>query len=697
MDQPRAAPALTRLGSHEILRKLARGGMAELFLARTSGPEGFEKLVVLKKILPKLAENPKFVKLFLDEAKIAAGLDHPNIAHVYDMGLVDGNYFFTMEYVHGQDVRATLRRTVKTQRKFPLEHAVQIARNIASALHYAHERRRPDGTLLDIVHRDVSPSNVLVAYDGNVKLVDFGVAKAATSTVKTRTGTLKGKISYMSPEQAKGGTVDRRSDIFALGIVLWEMVTTQRLFKADNDLATIQMIVNANVQPPSELRPECGKELERIAMRALEAEPEKRYQTAEELQLELEELAREQKLNQSTVVLRTYMNELVRDEITAWRAAQASGQTLTDHVLSSSVVDKTTPISESDVYPDEDDEEELEELEEIEGSIEASAASHAPTEMRSAAVEPMPMMTGEVTQQAAPYHEAPTAIAPAPSPSVVVSRLDPTPVSFAPSAFPIAPKEWRPRPPSEPPVVDPRIAERARRIKIGAGVAGGLLVIAIIASRCSGDGPSATANATTSAIAAAPPEQEEQHHESAPQQPPAVVPPAPAPTPPPPVVVAQPPPEAKPEPKPEPDPKPEPEPEVDQEPAKTSSHHVAATKRTPAPAPPPAACEAAALASEGRTQFTTGQYSVALSKFEASLKCKVDPSLYGLAYAAACHAANPSKIAKYYKLLTPAKAPTQVCVARHLDPATGAAIVPPKPKDKDQPKPKKFDPNALDP
>ena len=254
--------------------------MAELFLSRTIGPEGFEKLVVLKKILPSHAENPKFVRLFLDEAKLAATLDHPHIAHVYDMGKVDGHYFFTMEYVHGQDVRTTMRRTARLDRKVPIDHAVQITRNIAAALHYAHERTRPDGTLLDIVHRDVSPSNVLVSYDGAVKLVDFGVAKATTSTVKTRTGTLKGKISYMSPEQAKGAPVDRRSDIFSLGIMLWEMVTMQRLYKADNDLATIQMIINSKAQPPSQLRPECTPELERIILRALAINPEDRYQTA---------------------------------------------------------------------------------------------------------------------------------------------------------------------------------------------------------------------------------------------------------------------------------------------------------------------------------------------------------------------------------------------------------------------------------
>jgi serine/threonine-protein kinase len=167
----------------------------------------------------------------MDEAKLVAGLDHPHIAFVYDMGSADGSHFFAMEYVHGKDLRSTLRRTALQKGQFPIGAAVQIARDVASALHHAHERRDADGKLLNIVHRDVSPSNVLVSYEGAVKLADFGVAKAASQSNKTRTGMLKGKVSYMSPEQAKGAPIDRRSDVFSLGIVLWEMITTHRLFR----------------------------------------------------------------------------------------------------------------------------------------------------------------------------------------------------------------------------------------------------------------------------------------------------------------------------------------------------------------------------------------------------------------------------------------------------------------------------------
>src|SRR6185436_7162337 len=234
----------TRLGSYEIIRTLAQGGMAQLFLARAVGPEGFEKIVVLKRILPHHAEDPKLVRSFLDEAKLVATLDHPHFAHVYDMGTLDGSYFFTMEYVHGPDVHAILKRCRRAGQPLAIEHAVLIARDVASALHYAHERRGADGARLHIVHRDVSPSNIIVSYDGVPKLVDFGIAKAARNPLRTQTGTLKGKISYMSPEQARGLRLDRRSDVFSLGVVLWELIADSALHKGTNDLAVLDRIMH---------------------------------------------------------------------------------------------------------------------------------------------------------------------------------------------------------------------------------------------------------------------------------------------------------------------------------------------------------------------------------------------------------------------------------------------------------------------
>ncbi|HEX3482669.1 MAG TPA: protein kinase [Kofleriaceae bacterium] len=368
----------TRLGSFEILRRLARGGMAEIYLARTSGPSGFEKLVVLKKILGKLADKPRYVQLFLEEARLAASLDHPSIAQVYDIGMVDGSYFFAMEHLHGQDVRSILHRAWRIGDRLPIEHAVQIARHAASALHFAHEKRRSDGTLLGLVHRDVSPSNILVTYDGATKLLDFGVAKTAASSVKTRTGALKGKIAYMSPEQARGAPLDRRSDIFSLGIVLWEMVTTQRLYRADNDLATLQLIIHQPPRPPSQVRPECPPELERIVLRALAQDPDARYPAAEQLVLELDELAREHKLKQSPNALAATLGQLFGPELAAWREAQAAGVSLADHLQE--LADRTRPVSESEFirlqdglaggagFGEDDDELELED--ELEGEPE---------------------------------------------------------------------------------------------------------------------------------------------------------------------------------------------------------------------------------------------------------------------------------------------------------------------------------------
>src|SRR5688572_30931548 len=207
----------------------------------------------------------------------------------------------------------------------PIRFAVQIATQVAAALHYAHEMRRPDGSLVDIVHRDVSPSNIIVTYDGAVKLLDFGVAKASTRTVKTRTGTLKGKISYMSPEQAKGAPVDRRSDIFSLGIVLWEMVTTSRLFRGENDLATLQLIINVPPKKPTEARPDCPPELERIILKALSQDITQRYQTSDELLRDLENFQRDADLGPSATALSVYVSELFAPEIAAWNEAKASG------------------------------------------------------------------------------------------------------------------------------------------------------------------------------------------------------------------------------------------------------------------------------------------------------------------------------------------------------------------------------------
>ncbi len=427
--------------------------MAELFLGRVTGPQGFEKLFVIKKILPKLARSKQFVELFMNEARIAAALDHPHIAHVYELGRVDGSYYLTMEYVHGQNVLSTLRRTAQLQRELPIDHAVHIGRCIAAALHYAHERRRSNGELLQIVHRDVSPANILIAYDGAVKLVDFGVAKArSSSSGQTKTGLVKGKILYMSPEQAKGELIDRRSDVFALGIVLWEMVTMQRLYKRDNDLAALQAIIHDKPGPPSQLRPGCPPELDRIILRALERDPAARYQNAEQLEIDLEELAREQRLRQSTIQLRALMQQLFEPEIAAWREAQDQGLTLTDHVVAQTT---TTMIAPEPVDEYEFDDEDDAKTQQIDADT---------VEMEGDEFDPPTLLT-------------PTLGATEPLPEVAPFP-PPVPPPMQPSPFPLAPMEWRPGPPTIEQVPD--LIDARRRMMIAGAVALGILVLLLL-------------------------------------------------------------------------------------------------------------------------------------------------------------------------------------------------------------------------
>jgi serine/threonine protein kinase len=303
------------LGKYELIRRLATGGMAELFLARASAMAGFEKLVVLKRILPAHAESEDFIRMFLAEARLAATLHHPNIVQVYDIGEQRGTYFFTMEYVQGQDLRRIVRAARRSNRALPLEHILHIIMGIAAGLNHAHEKVGHDGLPLGIVHRDVSPSNVLVTYEGSVKIVDFGIAKAATAQTATIAGTLKGKIPYMSPEQCRGESVDRRSDIFSIGTLLWELTTGKRLFAGDNEFATLNRVAQGDVPLPSSVRPDYPPELEQIVMKALQADPDQRYSTALDLQVDLEDFAREARLPVSSARMAKFMRELFIEEM----------------------------------------------------------------------------------------------------------------------------------------------------------------------------------------------------------------------------------------------------------------------------------------------------------------------------------------------------------------------------------------------
>jgi serine/threonine protein kinase len=341
MGDSDASWSLSRLpdqfGKYSLLGHLATGGMAEVYVARQGGLQGFEKIVVIKCVRGELEGDVEATGFFLDEARLVATLEHPNIAQVHEIGIVNGSYFFVMEYVHGADLRQLMETSRKRKQQLPLGDAIYIASHVCAALHHAHEKCDHDGNSLHIIHRDVSPSNVLLSHDGAVKLCDFGIAKAQNRSSETRRGVLKGKYSYMSPEQCRTQPLDRRSDVFSMGIVLYELTTLTKLFDEPSDFELMRAIVESPVPPPSSRVPGYPPELERIVMRALEKDPADRYQTAQEMQLALEDFARERKLPQSSVHLATLMGALFEKRVEAWMRAQKQGRGIEDYLMDTAV------------------------------------------------------------------------------------------------------------------------------------------------------------------------------------------------------------------------------------------------------------------------------------------------------------------------------------------------------------------------
>ncbi|UQA55864.1 serine/threonine protein kinase [Polyangium aurulentum] len=267
---------------YRVLERLAAGGMAEVYLAESAGIEGFKKRVAIKRVLPHLSEKKRFIAMFLDEARLSANLTHSNVAQVFDIGVGESAYFIVMEYVDGSDLKAIIDFLRKTKRPLPVEVAVYIGEKICEGLAYAHEARGPDGTPLHVVHRDVTPANVLITKWGEVKIVDFGLAKATSQLEKSEPGIVKGKFGYLSPEATRAEEVDARTDIFAVGIILWELLAGKRLFLGGSDYQTIKRVQEALVPSLTSLNKDVPPELEKIIARALAKEPEKRFQTARE-------------------------------------------------------------------------------------------------------------------------------------------------------------------------------------------------------------------------------------------------------------------------------------------------------------------------------------------------------------------------------------------------------------------------------
>ncbi|HEX6836145.1 MAG TPA: serine/threonine-protein kinase [Polyangia bacterium] len=316
----------TRFGKYDLLALLATGGMAEIWLARVSGMAGFEKLVVIKRLLDKLAIDNEYVEMFLDEARINARLTHSNIVQVLELGQVEGKYFMAMEFVPGLSVSQVGKRATKVLGDVPQEVACGVIAQACSGLHYAHEKTMPDGTPLNIIHRDVSPQNLILTYEGLVKVLDFGIAKADHRQSQTRTGLVKGKFSYMSPEQCLGQGLDRRSDVFALGIVLFELCTSRRLFKRRSTYETYTAITKADVPPPHKLNPKVHEAVEAVIVRALALKPDDRYPTADAMLDALEDAMRKAGLRGSATDLAKFMNETFAAEDAEQRRLIAQAQ-----------------------------------------------------------------------------------------------------------------------------------------------------------------------------------------------------------------------------------------------------------------------------------------------------------------------------------------------------------------------------------
>lgn len=312
---PAAPPppeAIEEYGNYFLLEKIAVGGMAELFKAQQRGVQGFQKIVAIKRILSHFSENDDFVTMFIDEAKLAAQLTHPNIVQIFDFGKTGNSYYIAMEYVNGRDLRTLLRKVRECGVPFPEQVAAFITMKVASALDYAHRKRGFDDRELKLVHRDISPQNVILSMEGAVKLVDFGIAKAASKGSQTLAGALKGKLLYMSPEQATGSPLDNRSDLYSLGLVLFELLTGERCFQADSEAGVLEKVRLGRVSDLAALNPAVSRDMLAIVNKALQRNVDHRYPSARFIERDLRDYLQRQvaPINEHDVA--EYMSTLLR-------------------------------------------------------------------------------------------------------------------------------------------------------------------------------------------------------------------------------------------------------------------------------------------------------------------------------------------------------------------------------------------------
>jgi serine/threonine protein kinase/Flp pilus assembly protein TadD len=329
-----------RFGDFVLVDRIAQGGMAELFLAKRRGVEGFEKTVAIKRILPELSWNREFVSMFINEAKIAARLSHPNIVQIFDFGKIDTYYFIAMEYVHGENLRDILKRSAERGVKISAEIAASIIARACAGLDHAHRKTDETGRPLRIIHRDVSPQNVLVSYDGDVKVVDFGIAKAAAESPEATRGVLKGKLAYLSPEQVSGANLDARSDIFATGLVFYELLVGRKLFDKNDPAEILDAIMHIDSAQVAKSVPNLDRSLREVLRRSLHVDPNQRYNSASEMQAAIDRYLRESGDPGGTLQLSNLMRllfderigektaELLREQVFGTRDNMRSGSGL---------------------------------------------------------------------------------------------------------------------------------------------------------------------------------------------------------------------------------------------------------------------------------------------------------------------------------------------------------------------------------
>ena len=404
-----------RFGKYVLLDEIATGGMAELYKAKITGIQGFEKLIAIKRILPHLASEEELVTSFIDEAKLAALLHHQNIVQIYDFGRIDDSYYIAMEYLLGKDLRMVMKKADLTGKPLSLESTLLIVSRICAALDYSHSLKDFQGNPLNIIHRDISPANILLTYDGNVKIVDFGIAKAATQSHLTQAGMIKGKVAYMSPEQAAGETIDHRSDIFSSGIVLYELATGVPMFQGDT-LQVLNLVRNGKFTPAGQVRPELPKKLHELLDRALAKERADRYQSAGDMLADIEELMYQMSARTSPRQVADHMKVLFEEEIAAEKTgtleikprALPDGETLPAELLQEA--EKPEDVKEEAVVLDH-------ELKEVKGEAKPKRRGMLYAVAAAVVIIGGLVFTLVPTQKPGPVPEKQTAVSPKESPA----------------------------------------------------------------------------------------------------------------------------------------------------------------------------------------------------------------------------------------------------------------------------------------